>query len=95
MKQAHVIVLVTTAKRANAQTVLRHHELEEYFDYVVTSDDVSASKPDPECYLLALQKCGIKPNEALAFEDSEPGILAAEAAGINVIRVGDFSDDIT
>lgn len=91
LKKCHKIVLVTTAKKRNAMAALEQHGLSGYFDHMVTADDVEKSKPSPECYQLALKLCNIKPNEALAFEDSQPGMEAAEAAGIPVIVVNDFS----
>lgn len=90
LKQGHKIALVTTAKKNNAMAVLGHHDIQDCFDYIVTAEDVSVSKPSPECYLRALQLCNVKPLEALAFEDSEPGAKAAEQAGIPVIIVNDF-----
>lgn len=91
LNKCHKIVLVTTAKKANATVVLQHHNIQDYFDYIVTAEDVSTSKPSPECYLLALELCGVKPIEALAFEDSQPGLEAAEKAGVPVIIVNDFT----
>lgn len=91
LKKGHTIILVTTAKRRNAMAVLKHHGIEGSFDYIVSAEDVKISKPSPECYELALKMCNIKPSEALAFEDSQPGVEAAERAGIPVITVSDFS----
>lgn len=83
-------VLVTTAKRANAEAVLRHHRLTDYFDHIVANEDVSESKPSPEAYNLALTKTGLHSSEAIAFEDSKVGREAAEAAGLSVIMVKEF-----
>ncbi|KAF0112415.1 MAG: HAD-superfamily hydrolase [Chloroflexi bacterium] len=58
-----------------------------YFNVVCTADDVKKVKPDPELYLLALEKLGITPSEAIVFEDSPNGITAAKAAGIYCIAV--------
>lgn len=91
LQKSHKIVLVTTAKRQNAMAVLRHHGLVKSFDHIISAEDVSVSKPSAECYELALKICNIKPTEALAFEDSQPGVEAAEKAGIPVIAVNDFS----
>lgn len=90
VKPDHAIALVTTAKRDNAQTILEHHKLGRLFDVVVTAEDVLASKPSPEAYLIALRKTGLGPKEVVAFEDSQPGLEAATAAGIAVIQVKDF-----
>ncbi|SNS23358.1 HAD-IA family hydrolase [Tropicimonas sediminicola] len=55
------------------------------FDLVITGSDVSAKKPDPEGYRLALAGLGIAAEEALVFEDSPVGYAAAVAAGIPVV----------
>ena len=66
---------------------LRKFELLDQFDAICTSDSVSAVKPDPALYLLALEKLGVKAGEAIAFEDSPNGILAAKRAGIFCIAI--------
>lgn len=82
-----VLGLVTTAKASNATGILEFHKITELFDFLVTGDDVSSSKPDPECYLQALEKASVFPNNAITFEDTETGIAAAENAGIRSIRI--------
>lgn len=57
------------------------------FDTICTRDDVSAVKPDPALYLLALERLGVTADEAIAFEDSPNGILAAKGAGIFCVFV--------
>jgi sugar-phosphatase len=54
---------------------------------MVTAEDVSAGKPDPAGYRLAAKRLGVEPTDCLIFEDATVGILAAEAAGANVIVV--------
>jgi beta-phosphoglucomutase len=79
--------LVTTASGESVRAILRHAELSHAFDHIVTGDDVTRHKPDPEAYLLALARLQIDPLECLAFEDSDVGMASAEAAGIAVVRV--------
>lgn len=86
----HTIALVTTAKKRNAEAVLTHHKLTRLFDFIITADDVKESKPSPESYQLALRNAGLTSSEALAFEDSETGMKAAEAAGIATVFIGKF-----
>ncbi len=62
-------------------------ELSQYFDVILTADDVLRVKPDPDLYILALSRLEITPAEAVVFEDSPNGILAANAAGITCIAV--------
>jgi len=66
---------------------LRRFGLLDYFDAVCTSDLVNAVKPDPALYLLALEKLGVGAGEAIAFEDSPNGILAAKRAGIFCVAI--------
>lgn len=87
----HAIVLVTTAKKDNALSVLRHHNLERLFTDYVFGDEVTHPKPHPESYQKALQLSGLKPEQVIAFEDSPSGIEAAEAAGIAVIHIREFA----
>ena len=56
--------------------------LSEHFDCIKCADDVKNVKPDPELYLAVLDELGVRPEEALALEDSPNGITAAQAAGI-------------
>jgi len=56
-------------------------------DAVCTADDVTNVKPDPELYLLALDKLGLSPGACLAFEDSPNGVLAARRAGLRCVAV--------
>jgi HAD superfamily hydrolase (TIGR01509 family) len=80
-------VLVTTASAESAQAILGHFDLDEMFDIVITGDDVTRHKPDPQAYELALERLEVKPRECLAFEDSDVGVASAEAAGVAVVRV--------
>jgi HAD superfamily hydrolase (TIGR01509 family) len=57
------------------------------FDTIVTRDDVTNVKPDPQLYLLALARLGLEPHEALVFEDAPNGVLAAKRAGIFTVAV--------
>ncbi len=91
VKDDALIVLVTSAKRKNAEAVLTHHSLTKYFDYIIAAEDVERSKPAPHAYELALQKTGLQPHETIAFEDSEAGKQAAEAAGIAVVMIKSFA----
>lgn len=55
---------------------------------VVTPDDVSHGKPDPEPYLTAAAQLGVDPTRCVAFEDAEAGMLSAERAGTRLVVVG-------
>jgi beta-phosphoglucomutase-like phosphatase (HAD superfamily) len=57
------------------------------FPVVVTADDVEHGKPAPDMFLLAAKRMGVAPGECLVFEDGQPGIKAAEAAGMKWVFV--------
>jgi HAD superfamily hydrolase (TIGR01509 family) len=57
------------------------------FDAIVSGEQVSSGKPDPECYLRAAELLGVDPARSVAIEDSEYGVAAAVAAGMATIAV--------
>jgi HAD superfamily hydrolase (TIGR01509 family) len=57
------------------------------FDTLVCAGDYKKSKPDPEGFLLAAARLGVKPRSCLVFEDTEMGIRAATAAGMASVKV--------
>jgi HAD superfamily hydrolase (TIGR01509 family) len=62
----------------------------EYFSHITSGQEVTHSKPNPDIYLLAVKKLGLKAEECIAFEDSETGACAAIAAGLKVVVVPDL-----
>ena len=61
--------------------------LDRHFAAVICADDVARTKPDPALYLAALAALDLRPEEAVALEDSPNGIAAAKAAGIFCVAV--------
>lgn len=61
--------------------------LREYFDSLACADEVEYTKPHPDLYLKALEKIGVHADQAIAFEDSLNGMLAARSAGIFCVVV--------
>jgi len=84
--------LVTNAPQENVEAILLALELEEFFDEVVLSDEVGPGKPDPAPYRAALDKLGIAPEEAVAFEDSTSGISSSVGAGIPTVGIASTQD---
>lgn len=86
-RQGGRAALVSTASRANIDTILRHHGLVDLFDEIVSGNDVRAHKPDPEAYRLAAARLRLTPQACLVIEDSDIGIRAAEAFGARWLRI--------
>jgi len=66
---------------------LKRLGLVDHFDCICASDDVQHTKPDPELYHSVLRGLGVRPNEAIALEDSPIGIRAAKQAGVYCVVV--------
>ncbi|MBF2066218.1 MAG: HAD family phosphatase [Calothrix sp. C42_A2020_038] len=86
--------LVTGAVRKEVEVVLERGKLKEYFPVIVAGDDITTSKPDPDGYLLAVDRLNqeypdlnLQANECLAIEDTPAGIQAAKNAGMQVVGI--------
>lgn len=74
--------IVTSSRREHFEIIHRRTGFRKYFDFEITSDECSETKPSPKPYLTALEKTGLKKEEVVIVEDSERGLKAAIAAGI-------------
>ncbi len=81
------LCVVTNAPRLNAEHMLRALGLEQAFAHVLVADELQRPKPDPLPYLTGLERLGAAAGQALAFEDSVPGVTAASAAGIYTVAL--------
>jgi HAD superfamily hydrolase (TIGR01509 family) len=86
------LALASNSSRNLVDAALLTAGLTDAFDAIVTADDVQHPKPAPDLYLLACERLGVKPGEALALEDTAPGIAAAKAAGLTCIAVPQFAE---
>jgi len=73
----------------NARLILEILDLIGLFDAIVDGNDVSTAKPDPEVFLLAAEKLGMRPEECIVIEDAQAGIEAANKADMISIGIGD------
>ncbi|RWU23010.1 haloacid dehalogenase [Pseudomonas alkylphenolica] len=76
------MAVVTNAPRANAVHMLDAMGLGGRFEHVLVAEELLRAKPDPLPYLSALERLQARAGQALAFEDSVPGVTAASRAGI-------------
>lgn len=81
------LALATSSDRAWVTRWLDQHALGTHFETVAARDDVARVKPDPELYLLAATRLGLRPECCVAVEDSLNGATAAVAAGMRVVVV--------
>lgn len=75
----------------NARPILEKTGILHYFDAIVDGNDVTNAKPDPEVFLIAAKLLGIKPEDAIVFEDSVAGVQAANIAKMTSVGIGESS----
>lgn len=79
--------VVSGSTRDSVVRSLQQLHLLDRFEVLVCAGDYEKGKPDPEPFLLAASKLGVKPEECLVFEDAETGIQSAKAAGMAWVKV--------
>ena len=79
--------LASNAEPENIDFVLDMAGLREHFDVIVDGHQVHRPKPDPEVFLLAMEKLGVRPQETIIIEDSLAGVSAARASGARVVGI--------
>jgi beta-phosphoglucomutase len=79
------VAVVSAALRDEIEPVLRAAGLLDLFAVVLSQDDVTRGKPDPQPYLLAAERLDLPPEELLVFEDTDVGVASAKAAGARVV----------
>ena len=87
LKKAGVPTAIVTSSNnmKMAQVYKAHPDLHTLVDAILTSEDFSKSKPDPECFLKGMERLGGTPETTVVFEDSIHGITAGRAAGAYVV----------
>jgi len=83
----HPVAIASGGPRDIVRRTLELKGLAALFPVVVSADDVVHGKPAPDMFLLAAKKMAVEPAHCLVFEDAEPGMRAAEAAGMKWVRV--------
>jgi HAD superfamily hydrolase (TIGR01509 family) len=90
--------VVTSARRQHFEAAHARSGVIQHMDFVLTREDYTNTKPNPEPYLMAMERHGLRPEECIVVEDSERGLAAATGAGLNCIivlsewtRDGDFT----
>lgn len=84
------MAVATGGIRRICEKTLELCDLRQYFEVIVTADDVARPKPAPDVYLRAAELLGVDPTKCRAYEDADPGVVSAKAAGMDVIDVREF-----
>lgn len=86
-KQGRLMALTTSTKRPLQSLVFKRHDLASFFDVIVTGDEVTKGKPDPEPYLYTVKQLKLDPEQCLVVEDSLAGVKSAARAGCFVLGI--------
>ncbi|MET0592465.1 MAG: HAD family phosphatase [Polyangiaceae bacterium] len=87
LSQRGPMAVVTSSSLEHFSLAHRRTSFRRYFQFIVSEEDCTTSKPSPEPYLIGATRLGLSPAECVAVEDSPRGLLAARAAGIPCIIV--------
>lgn len=79
--------VASSAPRLNVEAGLEVTQLANYFDTLVTAEDVVVAKPDPAVYLLAAERLGAAPDRCVVVEDAPAGIEGARRAGMKSVGI--------
>ena len=91
-REGYRLAVCSNAIRDSVELMVRGSGLYEYFEFLLSNEDVSRPKPDPEMYLKALERLGCRPEEVVIVEDAAPGVEAARRSGGHVCQVAGFDE---
>jgi beta-phosphoglucomutase len=86
------LAIASNSVRHSIELMMSKSQLMRYFDVIVSNEDVTKGKPDPEIYLKTMRQLGVLPHEVLVVEDHEYGIAAGRNAGARLMVVQDVND---
>ena len=81
------LAIVSGSYQDSVNWIVDSLNLRKFFEAIITGDDVEHKKPDPECFILAMKKLRLDPEDVVVLEDTEAGIIAASKAGITSLVI--------
>ncbi len=86
------IALASSSIKSRIDFLLDREEVRDYFDEIISSDDITKGKPDPQIFNLAMEKIGADKNKTYIIEDSLAGVKAAKKSGAKVVLIIDLDE---
>ena len=84
------MAVASSSHRLPIERNLERSGVRSYFEAVISGEDISRGKPDPEIFLTAAERLGLSPADCYVFEDSFNGVRAGHAAGCRTIMIPDL-----
>jgi HAD superfamily hydrolase (TIGR01509 family) len=91
-KEGYRMAVCSNSIRESLRMMVQQSGLERYFEFLVSNEDVSRPKPNPEIYATAMTRMGVRPTETIIVEDSLHGLEAARRSGAHICQVSGFAD---
>ena len=91
-REGYRMAVCSNSIRDSLELMVRQSGLYDYFEFLVSNNDVERPKPDPEIYLKAMERMGYSPKEVVIVEDAPHGVEAARRAGGHVCQVAGFAE---
>jgi HAD superfamily hydrolase (TIGR01509 family) len=91
-KSGYKIAVCSNSVRKTIELMMDRAELMPYLDLIISNEDVTKAKPDPEMYQTAIKKFELRPEECIIVEDNPNGIQAGKASGASVLEVATVYD---
>ena len=90
--EGYKIAVCSNSVRSTIELMMQKAQLSEYLDLIISNEDVTKAKPDPEMYQKAIERFALLSNECIVVEDNPNGVQAGLAAGANVLEVATVYD---
>jgi len=84
--------IITNTPKDCAKQILKQFNIEKFFDFIMTSDDVTMAKPNPEIVLKACKRFRVEPKDVILVGDTDSDVKAGKAAGCTVVGVNIDAD---
>lgn len=91
-QEGYKIAVCSNSIRKTIELMMDKSSLSPYIDLIISNEDVSRAKPDPEMYIKAIGRFGVNPEECIVVEDNPNGIKAGKASGATVMEVSSTDD---
>jgi beta-phosphoglucomutase len=91
-REGYRLAVCSNSIRDSLELMVRQSGLFDYFEFLISNEDVTRPKPDPEIYTRAITRMGLTPAEVLIVEDAPHGLEAARRTGAHICRVDGFAE---